>query len=351
VGQHAGELTMEHQRCGRVVFIGAVHEAKAALSTLLHGPAQVVMLVTLAEPQAYQTAGFVELGPLAALHGMPILRTSDVNDPECVATIAAARPDLIVCVGWTRLLKDELLAVPRHGCVGFHASLLPKDRGRAPVNWAIIRGQRIIGNTMMMLAPGADTGDIVDQEPVIIEFNDNCATVYEKVGLAGARMLRKHLPALLQGTAPRRAQPPSHDELLPKRTPEMGITDWDASPIEIYDWVRALTHPYPGAFTLLNGQRLWVWHADDPIERDVVAPPGTVLGADGAGLVVAVRGGTVELLVVQEEGCREETAARWFERRGLLPGVRFDTVDAGTIAWARGLGSSRFDPNVAVAAP
>ena len=137
----------------------------------------------------------------------------------------------MVVTGWTRLLSAELLGVPAHGVVGFHASLLPRYRGRAPVNWAILRGEAGTGNTMMYLDACTDTGDIIDQQAVPIAPDDTCATVYAKVGEAGAAMLGRHLRALLDGTAPRRAQGPADGPPLPKRTPGMGITDWTGLPV------------------------------------------------------------------------------------------------------------------------
>jgi methionyl-tRNA formyltransferase len=320
---------------GRIIFIGAVHEAEPALRAVLETPAQVVRVVTLAEPLASRTAGFVELGVLADAHGIPVLRTTDVNDPALVAALAADKPDLIVCVGWTRLLHDAVLRVPRHGCVGFHASLLPRHRGRAPVNWAILRGEQTTGNTMIMLSPGVDEGDIVDQELVEIDFEDTCATVYAKVAYVGARMLRRHLKALLEGTARRYPQPVDNGEVLLKRTPEMGIIGWNAAPLSVYNWIRALTHPYPGAFTQLAGRRVHLWQSDRPVEGEF-GPPATILGTDDDGVYVSVERGRVRLLAVQDDGAPSETGAQWCQRRRLSPGVRFDPVDDETIAWARG---------------
>jgi methionyl-tRNA formyltransferase len=326
---------LQKKRAGRIVFIGAVHEARPALRSLLMSRSDVVALVTLDSTQGSPPAGYVDLASLAHRRGVPVLTTANVNDAQLVDAIAAARPDLIVCVGWTRLLGDRLLAIPKRGCVGFHASLLPHNRGRAPVNWAIIRGEQTTGNTMMMLASGVDNGDIVDQVPIAIETRDTCATVYGKVGQAGARMLRAHLPQLLDGTAPRRPQPPSSEPLLPKRTPEMGITAWNAPSYEVHNWIRALTHPYPGAFTFLGGRRIVLWHAENAARGPAGSPPGTICGADDRGVVVATKDGVVRIRFVQEEERRPCSALTWLRRARLAPGARFDSVDPATLAWAR----------------
>ena len=324
---------------GRVVFLGAVHEAVAALDALLESPADVVGIVTYDEQFAARTSGSVDLGRTARAHRIPLLSTGDTSSPEVVSWVRGLEPDLVVCVGWTRLLKDELLAVPRHGTVGFHASMLPHNRGRAPVNWAIIHGDEQAGNTMMMLNPGVDTGDIVDQRPVPIGPDDTCATVYAKVADIGAQMLRDHLPALLTGTAPRRPQPHDHDEPpLPKRTAAMGITSFDRTPREVHDWIRALTRPYPGAFTFLDGEKVRLWRARPASEQPTGLWPGTLLGTDGAGVLVATKGGSVRLVEVQVGGQPAEPACAWFRRRGLRTGQRFRPVDRATLDWSLGRG-------------
>src|SRR5579863_9646676 len=244
---------------GRVAFVGAVHEAVPALGVLIDSGAEITEVVTLPAERAAATSGFVDLEPLARAHGIPVRRCADINSAESVRRVQDLRPDLMVVCGWTRLLSAELLGVPPRGVIGFHASLLPRFRGRAPVNWAILRGETETGNTMMMLDAGTDTGDIVDQQTVPITPDDTCATVYARVGEAGAEMLRRQLPALLDGTALRRPQGPGDGPPLPKRTPEMGITDWDRPARAVRDWIRALTSPYPGAFTFIAGRKLMLW--------------------------------------------------------------------------------------------
>src|SRR5262245_56132756 len=212
-----------------ILFVGAVHEAEPALRALIGAGAPVAAMVTLTGAGAARTSGAVDLGAIAEPAGIPVLRTDDLNAAAEVERVRAIAPDLIVVVGWTRLLGEPLLAIPPRGCVGFHASLLPRGRGRAPVNWAILRGETETGNTMMFLEPGADTGDIIDQRPVAIGPDDTCASVYAKVGEAGADMLRAHLPALLAGRAPRRAQAEAGASGRPHRTPESGLSDWNRS--------------------------------------------------------------------------------------------------------------------------
>ena len=210
--------SVANESIGRLLFVGAVHEAKPALAALVDSPVDVVEVLTVPVPQESAPSGYVDLEPFAAAHKIPVRRTANINAVEEVEHIRQLAPDVIVVVGWNRLLGPDVLAIPPRGCIGFHASLLPRFRGRAPVNWAILRGEHETGNTMMYLNVGTDTGDIIDQHHVTIGPTDTCASVYRRVAEAGATMLRDHIPAILEGSAPRRPQKSSHGDLLPKRT-------------------------------------------------------------------------------------------------------------------------------------
>jgi methionyl-tRNA formyltransferase len=322
-----------------VVFVGAALDAGAAFDALLRSHADIAGLVTLDPERAARTPGFVDLTRVAEMRGVPVHRTRDVNEAETLEWVGRHRPDLIVCVGWNRLLGREALSIPTQGVVGFHASLLPRYRGRAPVCWAILRGETLTGNTMLMLAPGVNTGDIVDQQEIPIGPDDTCGMVYEKVALSGAEMLRHHLADLLMGTAPRRPQVVHHfDRMLPPRTPDMGITSFARTALEVHNWIRALSHPYDGAFAFLRGEKLVLWRADVLAGAGTRMPPGLVLGVEGGGVVVTTRAGLVRLLEVQAPDQPAEPAARWFARSQVPPGSIFEPVDRDTVAWTLGRG-------------
>jgi methionyl-tRNA formyltransferase len=321
----------------RVVFIGAVHEAKPALDVLLGNElVDVVAVITSIPRPARRLSGVVDLARPAATAGVPVIRAADVNTPSLVARVRDLAPDLLVVVGWNQPLNRELLAIPSRGAVGFHASLLPRHRGHAPVNWAILRGETNIGNTMTMLDPGVDTGDIVTQREIAIDVADTCATVYARVGQAGADMLVEQLPALLSGTVVRHPQRRDAGDVLPRRTPEMGIIDWDQPARAVHDWVRALTEPYPGAFTMLDGRPVMVWETRPPQAGEPVARPGQVLRLEADGLRIGVRGGSILATRMSEAGQRPQHARRWMRRARMVPGAAFDPVSADVARWARG---------------
>lgn len=324
-----------------LVFVGAVHEAEPALLALLEGPCSVSAVVTQPPCHASRLSGFVDLARLVRRLGIPVVHTTDINEPVIVQRIRTLAPDLLVVAGWSRLIGRELLSLPPRGCVGFHASLLPAHRGRAPVNWSIIRGETITGNTMMMLAAGADTGDIVDQRAIPIGPEDTCATVYAKVGEAGADMLHQHLPALLSGTAPRLPQHPGEGDILPKRIPGMGITDWNRPARAVHDWIRGQTRPYPGAFTRIRGRTVMLWQSRLQVGRDpsgTLAPPGTVLAVEAAGMTVATGAGPLTVTEASASGRPSWPNSALRDDAGISPGARFDPVDPATARWALGLG-------------
>ncbi len=314
----------------RIAFIGCVAEGLRALRTLLELGERVAAVFTLDPERAQKVSGAVRWEEITRNHGIPLHYVRNINDPEPVGLLRSLRPDLVFCVGWTQLLRREILAIPRLGCIGFHASLLPKYRGRAPVNWAIIHGERETGNTMLLLDEGVDTGDIIAQRSFPITLEDTCATVYEKVAQSEEDMIREIMPLIHAGKMPRRPQDHSQATVMPRRRPEDGEIDWRRTTRELHDWVRALTHPYPGAFTWIAGRRVWVWKAwpwrwEVPAGGPPAGRPGWWRLEEGR-LLAATGDGDLWLQRVQAEGEPEtdgsEFAQRHIPAAGLTAGGR-----------------------------
>ena len=329
---------------GRVVFLGAVRTARPVLAGLLRNTdVTVAAVVTAPKRSLPRLTGGVDLARLTRPARVRLIRTTDATDPEVLAAVRELDPDLVVVAGWIQPIGRELPAVARQGCVGFHASLLPAHRGPAPVNWAILRGETITGATMLLFGPDAATGDVVDQSPVAIGPYDDCATVYRRIGEVSARMLGAHLPALLAGTAPRHRLSPHDGDVLPERTPEMGVLDWSQPARAVHDWVRALTLPYPGAFSSISGQRMMIWATLPPVTEPEpagmsVAVPGVVLGFQPTGVCVATGTGGVVVTQMSAPGEPPEPAVSWCLTHGVRPGMRFEPVPAELARWARGEG-------------
>ncbi len=310
-----------------IVFVGVHREALAPLRWLVGSGARLAGLVTLVPEARARVSGAVDLESEVAPAGVPVLGVRNVNDPACVNWIRAREPEVILVIGWTQLLGEEVLAAPSIACLGFHASLLPRYRGRAPVNWALINGEPETGNTLMVLQPGADEGDIVAQRRIPITDDDDCATLYDKVGASEVEMLAEVLPDVAAGALPRRKQDATDATVMPRRRPEDGGIDWALPARRVFNWVRALTHPYPGAFCRLDGRTLWIWKAS------LAAPAATVergrpgaLAIDAEGWPVAATGdGWIRLIRVQLEGEPElsgaEAAGRYLRAGAVLEGV------------------------------
>jgi methionyl-tRNA formyltransferase len=307
-------------------------EAYGPFQHLIEQRENITGLVTLEGSRRSSMSGGVDLSPLAQQAQIPVLEVRNVNDTDSVRWIQSMTPDVLLVIGWTQLLKTELLRTPKIACLGFHASLLPKYRGRAPVNWAIIHGETETGNTMITLEPEADTGDIVAQRKIAISDEDDCRTVYEKVGQTEIEMLDEVLPLIRRGFLPRQKQDDTKSSVMPKRRPEDGIIDWSRSTREVFNWVRALTEPYPGAFSLLDGMKVWIWTAR-PVENALefkMAEPGTVIHDRQGWPLVATGDGWIRVLSAQREGESKvsgQMAAAEFLKAGNTLGVTQETTN------------------------
>ncbi|OGS91157.1 MAG: formyltransferase [Gallionellales bacterium GWA2_60_18] len=223
------------------------------LSVLLAHGVDVALVVTHRD-NPNETIWFDSVQQLAELHGIPAITPDDPNAPEVVEQIRALRPNFFFSFYYREMLKRELLELPEHGALNMHGSLLPKYRGRVPVNWAIIHGETETGATLHYMTEKPDNGDIVAQQAVPILPNDTAFEVFQKVAVAAEMALNGVLPDLLAGKAPRIAQDLSKGGYFGGRKAEDGIIDWSQSAQQIHNLVRAVAPPYPGATTQLLGR-------------------------------------------------------------------------------------------------
>jgi methionyl-tRNA formyltransferase len=295
----------------RFAWVGHHLEGLPAFEALLDAGADVVGAVTLTAEAAARRSGTVDFGPLCRSAGVPLHRTSDVNSPETVALLRSLDLDVLFVIGWNQILRAEALGTARVGVVGAHASMLPKNRGSAPINWALSRGEHETGNCLLWLNDGIDTGAIIDSMAIPITPYDTCATLYERVALTNRDMLLRLWCRLLKGQRPGTPQAEWTEPPLPRRRPADGRLDWGDTSTRVYDFVRALTRPYPGAFGRLQGERWTVWQAAlPPLDAFPLAEPGACLGAvvspadDACGQLVACGRGAVTILEAESEDGR-----------------------------------------------
>ncbi len=235
-----------------VVF--AYHNVGVRCLKVLLAHGVEVSLVVTHEDSPREEIWFDSVVHTAAEYDIPTVVPEDPNLAGLVARIAASRPDFLFSFYYRLMLKGPLLAVPPHGALNIHGSLLPKYRGRVPVNWAVIHGETETGATLHYMTEKPDNGDIVAQAAVPILPDDTGGEVFGKVTLAAEAILHDALPALVAGTAPRRPQDPRLGSYFGGRRPEDGVIDWSKSAADIHNLVRAVAPPYPGARTTLDGK-------------------------------------------------------------------------------------------------
>jgi methionyl-tRNA formyltransferase len=245
---------------------------------------------------------------LARARSIPVY-TPEQIDAEWIGKIAAIRPAVIYSFYYRNLLPEAVLRLAPLGAFNLHGSLLPKYRGRAPVNWMIINGEREAGVTLHHMVARADAGDIVAQRAAAIDDADTALTLYRKLVPLGAALVREFHPRIVAGTAPRRPQDLSAGAYFGRRRPEDGRIDWAWPARRIFNLVRAVTHPYPGAFCFLGGRKLFIWSAAIASESGVRGEAGAIVGAapDG-GIEVAAGVGSVSIRRAQLSGEPERNA-------------------------------------------
>lgn len=300
-----------------LVFVGARVVGLRCLEALLARQANVVGLLTLDESKADMTTAFRSFDDLVAKSRVQCRKFTNLKDPELLSWIQDLQPHLGIVAGVSQLIPPQILALPRLGFIGLHPTLLPQGRGRAPIPWALIKGLTKTGVSWFYCEPGADTGDLLAQAEVPVYYEDVSATLGARTDEVASQLLLESMPGLAAGQTPRLVQDESLAEEWPRRRPEDGRIDWDRTRREIYDWVRALTHPYPGAFTAAGSRRLFIWSARESLDERT-GHPGEVLAVLPHGVLVATAAGNLLLTRVQWENDAEVDAAQ----AGLQVGQR-----------------------------
>lgn len=250
---------------------------------------------------------FDSLGELAGEMDIPVYFPEDVNTEEWVRLMKDLSPDVLLSCYFRNMIKEEILTIPRIAAVNLHGSLLPHYRGRCPVNWQLVYGETQGGVTLHHMVRKADAGDIVAQQVVPIDERDTALTLFRKMEKATEGLLREYIPQLLAGTAPRIPQDHSQASYFGGRRPDDGRIDWSWPAHRIYDLIRAVTWPYPGAFAFLDEKKVMIWSAEPLEHEDVGIPPGTVL-ARGEDRLVQTGQGLLRLITVSEEHRTPEEA-------------------------------------------
>jgi len=283
----------------RILFFGYSEVGHDCLSLLLERGEQVVALVTH-QDQPGEKIWFRTPALAAQERGVPVFTPENINTPEWRTRVAELQPDLILSVYYRQMIGTRILGLARLGAWNIHGSLLPRYRGRAPINWAVLHGESRIGMTLHRMINRADAGAIVDQEGVDLGPRDTAEQAFRKVLPCARRILARQIDALLAGTAPETPQDEALATTFSGRRPGDGRINWRQPSAVIFNLIRAVTDPFPGAFTDVGLARLMVWWAE-PAPR----PPGTAAAAPGSVLAPD------PLLVATGDGALLLTRTEW----------------------------------------
>jgi len=303
----------------RIVFMGTPEFACPTLRTLIERGEQVVAVVT--QPDRPKGRGQqMQAAPvklLAKLHGIPVLQPVKVRHPDAIEQIRALAPDLIVVVAFGQILPKALLEIPGKGCINVHASLLPRYRGAAPLNWCIINGESETGVTTMLMDVGLDTGDMLLKRATPIDPDEDTSTLHDRLSGIGAELLAETIDLAAQG----RLAPQKQDDALtcyaPMLKKEDGLIDWGKDAPGIKNLVRGMT-PWPGAFSYLDDKILKLYRVQS---ASGTGAPGEVLAAGRDGIEIACGAGSVIIHELQLEGKKRLPAAEFLAGCKLEPGA------------------------------
>jgi methionyl-tRNA formyltransferase len=309
----------------RIVFMGTPELSCASLQALLACPEfNVVAVVTQPDRHAGRD---LKLHPspvkeLALRANLPLLQPERAGDEPFFEELRHTEPELIAVAAYGQILPKAILDLPHYGCLNVHTSLLPKYRGAAPIQWAILNDEPETGVTIMKMDVGMDTGDIVTQQKAAIGAEDTSETLHDRLAAMGAELLVQTIPDYIGGKLQLCPQPAEGVSYAPKIKKQDGHIDWNRPARAIWNRVRALA-PWPGAFTYLTAQTqpkvLKLWQAE---VVDQTGPPGEILRADKTGIVVGCGAAALRILILQREGGRRLDAQQFLAGHPLRPGAR-----------------------------
>lgn len=307
----------------RILFMGTPQFACPTLQMLIDRGENVIAVVT--QPDRPKGRGQqVQLPPvkeLALSHNIPVMQPVKLRAPEAVEAIRELEPDLIIVVAFGQILPKALLDIPRYGCINIHASLLPRYRGAAPLNWCIINGEQETGITTMLMDVGLDTGDMLLKKTTAITPEDDAASLHDRLSALGAETMAETLELLLAGELRPEKQDDSLSSYAPMLKKELGEINWNSPTEKIINLVRGVT-PWPGAYTKIDGKVVKIHKVHAGSGRGT---PGEVLKTGKTGIEAATKDGSIIIEELQLEGKKRLKAAEFLAGCRVEPGSFFET--------------------------
>ncbi len=292
---------------GKFVLVACTNVGRYIIEEFMNNPnigAELAGVVNLNQEQGISKANYDSYADLVIKYGFPIFYCNNINDDECVRFIKNFEPDIILQSGWSQKFSDEVLNIPKYCCIGEHPAPLPKGRGAACVNWAILTGETEWGDSYFKMVSEYDKGELYAQAFFRIESYDSVFTVYEKVAKCAADVVSKYASKWSNGIFDTVTQDDSKATYYKKRRPSDGeIKDFNQSAVTIHNFIRAQTHPYPGTFIETNKGKLFILSSQVSTTIKTSEKPGTVFGiSDNGGVYIACGEDSVlEIIRVKEE--------------------------------------------------
>lgn len=286
----------------RIIFMGTPDFSVGTLEALIVAGHEIVLAVT--QPDKPKGRGkamqFPPVKEAAIAHDIPVYQPTRIREPECIEYLKQYKPDIMIVVAFGQILPKELLELPVYGCVNVHASLLPKYRGAAPIQWAVINGEAVSGVTTMRMDEGLDTGDMIMKTEVTLDPKETGGSLFDRLAEEGAKLCVETVAAIEAGTATYTPQDHEAATLTRMIKKQLGDIDWTKSAREIECLIRGL-NPWPSAYTKLGGKTLKIWDAE-VVEADAQAQPGVITKVGKKEVYVQTGDGQLSLKEVQLEG-------------------------------------------------
>jgi UDP-4-amino-4-deoxy-L-arabinose formyltransferase/UDP-glucuronic acid dehydrogenase (UDP-4-keto-hexauronic acid decarboxylating) len=306
----------------RAVVLAYSNMGCVGLRALLRHGFEIVSVFTHRDdPQ--ETVWFDSVAELAGTHHLPIFAPADINHPMWVEKIRETRPDILFSFYYRQLIRTEILDIPKAGCLNLHGSLLPKYRGKAPINWVLVNGEGVTGVTLHYMTSRPDDGDIVAQERIEITDEDTALRLHQKAAQAAEKLLDEILPRIKNGTAPRIPQNHSQATYFGGRRPADGEIDWFKTAQEVRNLVRAVTRPFPGAFSFVGERKCLFWQVREGKLEETNYLPGTIISTTP--LTIATGQNAIVVDYGQSEGGIYMTGEQLAHELSLVPGMKFGT--------------------------
>lgn len=291
----------------RVIFMGTPDFSVNTLEEIINAGHEVVLVVSQPDKAVGRSKAlkYTPVKECALSHGIEVYQPQKIRAAESVEYLKKYNADIIIVEAFGQIISKEILDMPRFGCVNVHASLLPKYRGAAPIQWAVINGEQVTGVTIMRMDEGIDTGDMIMKQEVIVDEEETGGSLFDKLADAGAKLCVKAMQAIEDGTAVYTPQDESLATHTGKIQKELGNIDWSKDAEVIEHLIRGL-NPWPSAYTRLEDKNLKIWKAK-VVSHDVKAAPGCILKVTKDELFVQAGNGILALLEVQLEGKKRMT--------------------------------------------